>query len=78
MTAVPRHRAAPGTVRLGHHHAKLFWLDLIGAVRGALNEAAEPPRMSASSRGAASAPGVRRTRLRQVGVDRPPNPPGPC
>ncbi|MCX5562408.1 LuxR C-terminal-related transcriptional regulator [Streptomyces sp. NBC_00038] len=31
------------SVRSGRHDAQLFWLDLVGEIRGALNKAAEPP-----------------------------------
>ncbi|MBG0850366.1 AAA family ATPase [Streptomyces spinoverrucosus] len=39
-------RIAFVSVRGGQNDAQLFWLDLIGAIRGALDEGAEPPAAS--------------------------------
>jgi LuxR family maltose regulon positive regulatory protein len=40
-------------VRPGQHDAQLFWLGLVGAVRGALNKAAEPPHATPGFDGSA-------------------------
>ncbi|WP_196457588.1 AAA family ATPase [Streptomyces spinoverrucosus] len=46
-------RIAFVSVRGGQNDAQLFWLDLIGAIRGALDEAAEPPAASPAFDGTA-------------------------
>ncbi|MFF4507539.1 LuxR C-terminal-related transcriptional regulator [Streptomyces sp. NPDC001401] len=56
------------SVRLGEHDAQLFWLDLVGAVRGALNKVAEQPHATPGFDGGAM---VDRVLSELVETDRP-------